>query len=1038
MKKFWKIAGISICSILGTALLAICICVYIVFTPKRLTPLVSNIADKYIKCEHQISTAELTFFSTFPNFGLHIDDLYLIHAMRNAPSDTLLAVPEAVAVINPIKLLREQTLDVRKILLKNASANVFVNENGESNTDVFILSEDTVPKNDTTTFSLPFDKLKIDELTASIDNFTYRSIPDSMDIRVKGLSLIANARSWDDIDLRLSGENVSATIGNESYADGLQCAVRLHNTACNIDSMTFKLRDASLNINEFAIHIAGDISLQNTIAMSLDIHTNDWQVPELLQLLPENIKNTIRKIDIQSGKVHIDAHAEGVYNDTTMPIVNAKLSLTDASGAYKDIFPYTIKDINIDADAHIDLNDPTISNITLNLLKARTQNTTIEAKGKIYEPMADMLCDLHTNVKLHLPDILPLLPKATQQQISAKGTLKGNMHTNIRLSDLTAMRLHKGEIKGNIRFDALDVTYDSIFVNTPEMSLTFHIPNIKSHHKTTNWLKATLQTNGIHCNLPSLQANIGKASGTIETSNILSNNPIIYASCAFNSEIVDATTDSMSGTLQQPALSLYTEYDIQDTTHIPFLNAALGFEQLNGRYDKNYIQTAKSDISATLSGGKRNKTQPRLQLQLTTDALNASMDDEIHVQTQRININATARRNPNYKDILLQWNPRLDVELTDGVVNMASFKETIQIPTIDFDYSNKKCNITDSKIIIGKSDFALTGQIDNIGKWLKNETILKGELNFVSNHTDINELMFLTSSDTGSEETDKTTNKTPPDTHTEEESQPYLVPTTVDLNLNTLIKEATIFDQTATNIGGKLYIKDGILVLEEMGFICNAARLQLTAMYKTPRRNHLYLGLDYHMLDINIEELVNMIPQIDSMVPMLRSFHGSAEFHLAAETYMNSNYDLKTSTTRGACSISGKDLVLLDNETFGQIAKILMFNKKTENKVDSISAEITLFKNEIDIYPFCMSIDNYMAAVGGRHNLDMTFDYHISLLKPFYIGADISGSFDDLKIRLAKCRYAQDFRPIFRKETDTLNGELRKKIKESLQKNVKQ
>ena len=76
--------------------------------------------------------------------------------------------------------------------------------------------------------------------------------------------------------------------------------------------------------------------------------------------------------------------------------------------------------------------------------------------------------------------------------------------------------------------------------------------------------------------------------------------------------------------------------------------------------------------------------------------------------------------------------------------------------------------------------------------------------------------------------------------------------------------------------------------------------MKLTAMYKTPRKNHIYAGFDYHMLDIDIEALMKMIPDLDSIMPMLKSFKGKAEFHIAAETYMDSLYNPKKSTIRGA------------------------------------------------------------------------------------------------------------------------------------------
>jgi hypothetical protein len=372
-------------------------------------------------------------------------------------------------------------------------------------------------------------------------------------------------------------------------------------------------------------------------------------------------------------------------------------------------------------------------------------------------------------------------------------------------------------------------------------------------------------------------------------------------------------------------------------------------------------------------------------------------------------------------------------------VDLADWEQNIQIPQIDFAYTNRECKIEQSKVIIGNSDFALTGELRNIGRWLREKGVLEGEMNFVSEQTDANELLALLSADQGSEEKAPTDEaiKRESEEAKGEETEPFLVPTNVDLILNTQIKKANLFNQAATNLGGKIYVKDGTLVLEEMGFICNAAKLQLTAMYRTPRRNHIYVGFDYHMLDVNIQELVNMIPQIDSMMPMLRSFKGEAEFHLAAETYTNAQYQIKPSTIRGAASIFGKDLVVMDNETFNTISKMLMFSKKTENKVDSISAEMTIYKKEIDVYPFCVSLDNYMVALGGRHNLDMTFNYDVNVLSPIYLGVNVSGNFDDLKIKLAPCRFAKDFKPLFHRKVDTQSAELRSMIRESMRKNVK-
>ena len=374
--------------------------------------------------------------------------------------------------------------------------------------------------------------------------------------------------------------------------------------------------------------------------------------------------------------------------------------------------------------------------------------------------------------------------------------------------------------------------------------------------------------------------------------------------------------------------------------------------------------------------------------------------------------------------------------------------EPVIIPSIEFSYSNRDMDIDNSRIELGSSDLSLQGHVHNIGKWFRHDTILEGELHITSEHCDANQLLLWFSDDSGSEEQPATgeasqtaecsqANDQIVNDQMVNEQEPFLVPLDVNLALNTHMKEVEIFNQVAKDLKGGIYVNNGTLILDEVGFVCRAAKLQLTGMYRTPRRNHLYVGLDYHMIDVDIDELTSMIPSLEEMMPMLSSFKGAAEFHLAAETYMNSQYKPKMSTLRGAASLTGKDLVVLDGETFDQIAKLLMFNKKTENKIDSINAEITVYKNEIDVYPLCVQMDNYMVALGGRHNTNMTFDYDINVLSPIYLGVNVSGSIDDLKIKLAKCKFAQDFRPHWYQKADTQSQELRQRIKQSMEKNVR-
>lgn len=155
---------------------------------------------------------------------------------------------------------------------------------------------------------------------------------------------------------------------------------------------------------------------------------------------------------------------------------------------------------------------------------------------------------------------------------------------------------------------------------------------------------------------------------------------------------------------------------------------------------------------------------------------------------------------------------------------------------------------------------------------------------------------------------------------------------------------------------------------------------------------------------------------------MLRSFQGMVDFDAAAEAVLDSNLYIKIPTLRSAMHIRGDSLVLMDGETFAEISKMLMFKNKKRNVFDSISVNVTVKDGNVTIYPFVVNIDRYRAAVGGTQSLDMSFDYHISILKsplPFKAGVNITGTLDDMKIRIGKAKYKDAVTPIAIQKVDS-------------------
>ena len=1034
MKRVWKIIGITLGSLLGVVLLVISVALWLVFTPKRLTPIVRQVADKIITAEHEVGQVELTFFSTFPDFGLRAEGLTIVNPVEGAQSDTLLSAPEVVATVDVMAFLRDENLIIKELSLTDAVVNAYLSADGKTNFDVFALSEDTTATEDTTAFALPFNGLQVDKLALEARTITLVDEADTLSASLYGTSVAATVGGWDDILLVLSAPDVSATMGGTQYADHLCVSATLPIGVSRKEAVDVKTNaPIVLSVNEFTLTLSGMVSLGDSIALDAQASLDDWQITPLLALLPSSLTDDLLRDITVDGRVSLAADVKGLYGEGVMPMVDAEIALADGTGKYRGL-PYTLENVGLVADAHIDLNDSTASRVHIRSLAANTLNTSVEAQGDVSELMGDMLLDLRLKADVSLPDIAYFLPET----LHADGQVGGSLAAKIRLSDLTAMRLEKGRISGDLRLRDIAVQMDSISAQLPDTRLRLQLPNPKPSRKQVGWLYAELQPDSVALDMTgTLAATLGKASMLVETNDIMASDVLCAAVDITSPATLHAAMDSLDATVHAPRLTAYAAYDTRDTTAVPTLEASLAFADLQAVYTDIHAHLKGSSLSAKVSRTKRDKSAPRLSAALATAGVQAEIGKDIAVTTDSLRLEAAARYNSKGDNLLLQWNPRLNISLNNGVAQLPDMLPMpVYIPQITFAYSNKQCEIAQSQIRLGNSDFALSGEVKNIGKWMRKKAVLEGELNFVSEKTDVNELLALFSAE--EEEETLTAGETPASPEVAaEETEPFLVPKDVDLALNTHIKEARFFDETAHNLKGRIYVRNGILVLEEVGFVCDAARMQLTAMYKTPRRDHIYVGLDYHMLDVDIHELIHLIPQIDSMMPMLRSFKGKAEFHLAAETFTNAKYELKPSTIRGAASLFAKDLVVLDNETFSKISKLLLFNKKTENKIDSISAEMTIYKKEIDVYPLCVSLDNYMVALGGRHNLDMTFNYDINVLSPIYLGVNVSGNLDDLNIKLAKCKYAQDFKPLFHRKVDTQTAELRAMIRKSMQKNVK-
>ena len=353
------------------------------------------------------------------------------------------------------------------------------------------------------------------------------------------------------------------------------------------------------------------------------------------------------------------------------------------------------------------------------------------------------------------------------------------------------------------------------------------------------------------------------------------------------------------------------------------------------------------------------------------------------------------------------WIPRGIVGFNRLFVRTPMFALPVRMKKTSLTVGNRTITLRNATMRIGRSDLTASGAVYDLYGTMKHHKPLRAKLTLNSHNLNCNQLIRSISmpQDTLTAETDTTAT----------DIKLFVIPQNIDFELQTNLRRVRYGKMVFENVRGAVDIRDQTVHLQELSMNGLGATMNTTLLYRARQPEEGYAGFDFRLHRVDIGRLVDFIPSLDSIVPMLRSFEGVVDFNVAAETYLDSCLNLRIPTLRSAIRLEGDSLVLMDGETFAEISKKFFFKNKERNLIDSIAVNISVQNGNVTVYPFVVQMDRYRAAVGGTQDLDMNFDYHISVLKspiPIKFGLNIRGNLDDMKFGIGKAKYKNAVTPV--------------------------
>lgn len=381
---------------------------------------------------------------------------------------------------------------------------------------------------------------------------------------------------------------------------------------------------------------------------------------------------------------------------------------------------------------------------------------------------------------------------------------------------------------------------------------------------------------------------------------------------------------------------------------------------------------------------------------------------------------------------LKQWKPTARISVRRGSVMTPALPLRTRIGGLYGSFDGDQLKLDTLAVKCGSSDAVASGSVSGLRRSLIGKGRLKADLDVKSKKLNLNEIIAAlqlvqqnqVDTTTYGEEDERFVIDTLADVVLDSTKMALIVvPGNVDASLKVHADEINYTDILITPGIATVNIKDRVLQLADTRLATNLGNIDLDAFYSTQTKKDITAGADLRLSDVSAEGIIHMLPTVDSLMPVLKSFQGKLSCDVTATTKLDTCMNILMPTLDGVVRIQGKNLRIDDAGDLRKITKLLVFKDKNIGDIDDLYVNAVVHDNKLEVYPFILGVDRYQLALYGVQGFDKTMNYQVSILRsPFLIrfGIKMYGKLDDWHFGLTRAQYRNGTVPAFSQELDSL------------------
>ena len=406
----------------------------------------------------------------------------------------------------------------------------------------------------------------------------------------------------------------------------------------------------------------------------------------------------------------------------------------------------------------------------------------------------------------------------------------------------------------------------------------------------------------------------------------------------------------------------------------------------------------------------------------------------------------------NIKKYFREWDMDGSIAFARTGIMSPYFPLRTRINDFKGTFNNNQIKIEKLGIRSGRSDISATGSLTGLRMAVLRNGFLKLDVDVKADSLDMNQLLsaysagrtfnvneFAGKDISGMEDSEFEAMILADSTEVQDTQMLIVVPANIVAELKLDARNVKYSKLEMDRMTADLKVRERCIQFTNTSATTNMGNLFFEGFYATQTKKDLKTGFNLNFLKITAEKVIEMLPAIDSVMPLLKSFKGELNMEMAATADIDTTMSIQMPTINGVIRIGGEHLQMHNDESIKKIAKILKFKDRENTYIDKMTVEGLISDSRLEIFPFVLDIDRYILAMSGVQNLDSSFKYHISVIQsplPFRLGIDLWGDFDDMKFKIGKAKYKSANVPVFTAAVDEVKLNLAESIRNIFQKGV--